>query len=525
MDNSSKSPPEANYKVKNALVNYYLLMMFTVFPLFFTQKYSNIRHDKYYLFLTFSALISIVEFMMYLSSTNSKELITKGKWYKTLSFTDVSMIVLLLCYTLSTILSDWKIDSVTGNQGRNNGLLLMAVYVAVYFVITREYKFYEYIFGALAVSSGIVFLLAVINYFYIDPLGMFVGYEQQYVIDFSSTIGNKNLMASFVCICLPVLIMLFMNTKNKKLRWLYYGVSVLGFSALLVADSDSGFLGVFAILLILLIYYIRKPKMLSMFFFSIFSMLLGAKLLRLFSFAMNDYSKGFSSIPYFFIYENAVSYVIIAAAGLLALLFFFISKEKPGLIFPKAVFLIALGIVITGFAFAVYLFIKYTFIDTTAPLNEIMSYFRFNDKWGTHRGYMWRISMEIFSGFNIKDMLFGCGPDTYYSVFQPYFGELFTLYGDGSTNCAHNEYLNYLVTTGILGLFAYLCVIVGFIVRAVKAAKTNPFAMVCCAGVVCYAIQAVVNIAQPITTPMFILLLCIGEAFCRQTVKRKNLKT
>lgn len=524
MANSKKSPPVPKYTVKNALVNYYLLLMFTVFPLFFTQQYSNIRHDKYYLFIIFSMIVAVVEFMMIVSNTPDKNVIEKEKWYKTLSFTDFAMLALLFIYTLSTVFSSWPSDALTGNQGRNNGLLLMAVYVAVYFVITREYKFYEYIFGAFAAASGIVFLLAIINYFYIDPLGMFTGYEQRYVIDFSSTIGNKNLMASYVCITLPVFIMLYMNTKNKKLKWLYYGISVLGFSALLVADSDSGFLGFFAFLYIFLIYYIRKPKKLSMFFFSLFSMLSGAKLLRLFSLLMEDNSKGFSSIPYFFIYENCISFVIIAVTGLLALGFFLLSKRNPELIFPKAVFFTALGITALGIGLIVFLVIRYTFIDTASPLNEVMSYFRFNDKWGTHRGYMWRISAEIFSNFNFKDMLIGCGPDTFYSVFQPYFGELSRLYGDGSTNCAHNEYLNYLVTTGILGLGAYLCVLIGFIVRAVKAAKANPLAMVCCAGVICYAIQAVVNIAQPITTPLFILLICIGEAVCRQVNNSKAIQ-
>lgn len=519
MANSSQTQIVPKYTVRNALVNYYLLLMFTIFPLFFTQQYSNIRHDKYYLFLILSMVVAVVEFFMIISVSDTHNIQTKEKWYKRLSFTDWSMLALLACYTLSTILSNYPADSITGNMGRNNGLLLMAVYVAIYFVITREYKFYEYVFGALAVGSGLVFLLAIINYFYIDPLGMFVGYAEEYVIDFSSTIGNKNLLASFVCICLPVIMSLFMNTSKKGLRRLYYGVMVLGFSVFLVADSDSGFLGFAGFLVIAFIYYIRKPKKLSMYFFSIFSMLLGAKILRLFSLLMNDHSKGFTDIPYFFIYNNGLSYVFIAVAGILALGFYLLYKNNPEFVFPKAVFFIALGIAVLSCATVIYLIIHFTFIDTTSPLNEVMSYFRFHDGWGTHRGYMWRISTEIFANFNIREMLFGCGPDTFYYAFQPHFTELYNLYGDGSTNCAHNEYLNYLITTGILGLAAYLSVLVSFIVRTIKAAKVNPLAIVCCAGVVCYAIQAVVNIAQPITTPLFILLICIGEAVCRQVKK------
>lgn len=518
------------YSVKNAIVNYYLLLMFILFPLvplIYFHGYDSIRTDKYITFLFLSMMLAIVEFFMILSESNTKnsaDNMTVKKWYQTFSFTDWAMIALLIVNCISTILSAYPSDALFGTQGRNNGLLLMLAYVAIYFVITRQYRFYEYVFGGLAIGAGLVFLLAVINYFYIDPFGMFVGYNEQVIMDFTSTIGNKNLMASFVCVCLPVIMMLFMNTANKTLRWIYYISMVIGFSALLVADSDSGFLGFFTLLIVLLIYYIRKPKKLFLYFFSVFSMLAGAKILRLISLIMQDHTKEMTEIPSLFVYENGISYILIIFTLLLSVLFYFIAKRNPDLIFPNAVFITALSIAVLATAIVIYLIIKYTFIDTTSNLNQVMSYFRFTDGWGTHRGYMWRKSVEIFTNYNFKDMLFGCGPDTYFSVFTPYFSELFNLYGDQSTNCAHNEYLNYLVTIGILGLVAYLSVIIGFIIRAVKTAKVNPLAMICCAGVICYAVQAIVNIAQPITTPIFILLICIGEAVCRQ-VKNDNKNT
>lgn len=510
---------ETKYSVKHALVNYYLLFMFTLFPLFFTQQYANIRHDKYYFFLLLSVVLLITETVFILSEANTN-LTSKPKWYHTLSVTDWAMLALFLVYTLSTVFSQWPMDSVTGNQGRNNGLLLMGIYVAVYFAISRCFYFMEYVFGALAVGAGLVFFLAIINYFYIDPLGMFIGYAERYVIDFSATIGNKNLLASFICICLPVLMFLFIHTEKKGLKWLYFSSCILGFSALLTADSDSGFLGFFVFLAIAVLYYIRKINRLKSLFFLIFSMLAGAKLLRLFSLVMSDHSKGFTAIPSFFIYNMDISFVLISAAGILTLILFLADKKYPNKILPRPVFYIALSVFILTVCAILAGMYYYTFVDTATPLNEVTSYLRFNDKWGTHRGYMWRISMEEFSKFDIKSLLFGSGPDTLYSVFYPHFSELKSLYGDASTNCAHNEYINYLVTTGILGLAAYLTVLISFIVRAIRTAEKNPLAIICCAGVVCYSIQAIVNIAQPITTPLFILLICIGEGVCRQ-VKRE----
>ncbi|MBQ5755011.1 MAG: hypothetical protein IIV90_05025, partial [Oscillospiraceae bacterium] len=44
----------------------------------------------------------------------------------------------------------------------------------------------------------------------------------------------------------------------------------------------------------------------------------------------------------------------------------------------------------------------------------------------------------------------------YYFRFLPYFSELNVKYNESSTNAAHNVYLNYLITHGILGFGAYL---------------------------------------------------------------------
>ena len=89
-------------------------------------------------------------------------------------------------------------------------------------------------------------------------------------------------------------------------------------------------------------------------------------------------------------------------------------------------------------------------------------------------------------------------------------------YGDSSTNCAHNEYINYLVTTGILGLASYLSILFGALKGAIKSAAKNPLAIIFAVSVISYAVQATVNLAQPITTPLFIIFVSLCEAVSRQ---------
>ena len=69
---------------------------------------------------------------------------------------------------------------------------------------------------------------------------------------------------------------------------------------------------------------------------------------------------------------------------------------------------------------------------------------------------------------------------------------------------------------GIVGLTAYLAFTLGALVRAFKAAKREPIALVFAAAVVAYLAQAVVNIALPIGTPLFIIFVSLCEAVSRR---------
>lgn len=519
--NKRKSLPvkTAKYGVPNALINYYLVLFFTVFPLIFTNKFSNIRHDKLNFFLLLSCTVIFVELIAFIIAYYEKRrtgILTEKKWYQQLNFTDFAFGALIVLYILSTIFSKYPIESVTGTQGRNNGLLLFIVYFLIYIVISRFYVFKEYVFAVFACVCFAVFLLGILNFFYIDPLGMYAGYGKQVTNDFTSTIGNKNLMSAFCCLTAPAFLLLFMNTKNNILKYLYLAVSALGFASMLCSDSESGFLGFAPITALILLYYSRNVSMLKKFFTAISSMLLCAKLLRVFAYAVGDVKKDLGAMQTLFIYDNKILFAFALAVFISAGLYLL---ERKGNVheLPRVVPWILIGIYTAVLIMLITLFINYTFIDTDSKLDGIMTFFRFNEKWGTHRGYMWIKSFEIFKNSGIKNALFGCGPDTFFSAFSPYFGELYERFGNSSTNCAHNEYLNYLITTGVLGLSAYVAVFVSAVIKAVKTAPKNYLSLVFITPVVCYLFQSVVNIATPVVTPMLFVFLALSQAVVRKT--------
>ena len=437
----NKSLKPEKYFVKNALVNYWLVLMLSVFPLFVTAQYANIRHDKFYFFVTFSALLALVEIPM-LVYTAVKENAEKP-WYKSLSFTDYAFSALIILFTVSTLSSDYVFDSFIGKTGRFCGLLSFILFFFIYLIISRNYQYKEYVFVLFAAAMLIVFTLCILNSFGLDPLGMYEGYSEEIKKDFVSTIGNRNIMSSLCCLAVPAFFVLFIHDKTG-LRFLYLISSLVGIFAMIRCDSMSGYLGLVPTFAFLSLFYTKKK-------------------------------------------HKKLFWLLIALYSAVIICF-------------------------------TALFVYFSFIDTASSLKGFMKFFRFNEKWGTHRGYMWLKSFEIFGGFNIKSILLGCGPDAFYNVFEPYFEELSARFGDSVNNAAHNELLNYLITTGALGLAAYLSLMISSIVRALRAARRNTLALAFITPVICYLFQSLVNLSTIIVLPLVFVFISLAENISRNDI-------
>ena len=79
----------------------------------------------------------------------------------------------------------------------------------------------------------------------------------------------------------------------------------------------------------------------------------------------------------------------------------------------------------------------------------------------------------------------------------------------------HNEYLQYLITIGIVGTMAYISILVTSVVRIIRKGKENPVILSIAMAVICYAAQAIVNISVPIVAPVMFALMAMGLAACR----------
>lgn len=500
------------YSMRQLIVGVYLFIMFGVFPVYNTNGFFNIRHDRYDMFMAVS-LVFLGFFGLFLLmgiDRRQRRTVPARPRYRKLSVTDWAMLAFLLICILSTLFSIHPEHALKGTLGRNNGLFLILVYVGVYFAVSRFGRPSPATFAILGFTGAFVSLVTILNYFCLDPLHMLVPLREHDKNVFFSTIGNRNFLCGYLCMILPVMTVLCVEETDALLRRLLLAVVGLSFTALMAANSDCGVLGIAVFILVFLVRYIRDIHKLKRYLLALTVMLLCARQLGPLANLFELSRKGMGSLQVLFVYDTA-GFILAVVLGLTTIGLYVLDKLKPGVILPKAVFWGLTGFLGLCLLIVAWLVLYFTVLRPDATLSWELSFLRFNDDWGTHRGIIWRRSFDGFKAFPFWRKLLGSGPDTLYLVFQPYFPEL-AQYGDTSTNAAHNEYLNYLVTVGIFGLAAYLTVLISAIVHAVKVARTNMVASVMLAAVVGYASQAVVSIAQPITTPLFILFLslCAG---------------
>lgn len=503
------------YTVANSLVNYYLVIMFSFFPLFLTEQYAHARTDKYWFYMIATTVLVIsVGLCMFVSQGEAKRSGVDSPLFLPLSVTDIFMLCYLGLAVISTLLSEHTEEAFLGTGGRNNGLVLLLMYTLMYFILTRNYVQKNYVFVFYLVVSSAVALLTVLNFFNIDPLGLLDGYDEATIADFGSTLGNKNIIAAFMCIFLPAAIMMFVVIESKALR-IISGISIVfAYTGLLCADSTSDILGLLVILPVMAIFSARGFNYLKRYLLALTILFASGKLLQLFATAIGDHNKGFEFMQEFLIYHPAM-YAPIVICGLGFLLMAFLGRNGEPRYPAKAIQITLIVLFSLGIITLLGLFINFSFIDTETDIGDFEKLLRFDDYWGTHRGFMWRVSFEEFAKFDPLHMLFGSGPDTAYYILEPHFEELLERFGDGSTDCAHNEYINYLLTQGILDLAAYLGVTASAITRAIKSAKRNPMALVFIAPVICYLAQSAVNLYNPIVTPTMFIFLSLAEALSR----------
>ena len=405
---------------------------------------------------------------------------------------------------VSTVTSLSPAMSLWGLGGYYGGCM-MVLFTAVGYLAVRAFAPQKLLNGltfCVGITTALVTVLYVLNIFNIDLIGTYADTAVVERAQFFSTLGQKNFCSGFMAFALPLVFYAFLVARGARHTVLYGVPAFFGGLALAVVDADGLALGIGAAVLVLLCQKIfttrtlRRLMVIGMFFFADAGWM---QYMR-----THVYTQGGKPILAAFGHYAQVGFAVCAVVW--AVLFFALrSREIPLWKAGRVLTVIAvtLGVVLVVLA---------NFMPGFPSLGKLDDLLVFNDDWGTYRGTAWRISWSAWTEQPFWRKLLGVGPGMMHTAVAQWAGaditaRMKTFYA------AHNEYLELLLTSGVLGLAAW----VWFVAAHLRKAAQNwlrPGVAPVTLALVSYLAHAAVSIRVSMIFPEIMLLFGLLQVFC-----------
>jgi putative inorganic carbon (HCO3(-)) transporter len=444
----------------NKIIEYSFYGIFFFVPLLFSQYTSELFElNKIWTLYGFSILIF---------GAWATKMVLEKEFRIQKSILDIPLFLFLLSQVISTIVSIEPHISFYGYYSRfNGGLLSTIVFIFLYYAFISNLRLQELWRGLLVtiITGTIVALWGLPAHFGNDPTCLlFRGtFDTSCWTDafhptvrIFSTLGQPAWLAAYLAFLIPIAIFYVLknekNTADHKARTsrfvTYATIAALFYADLIFANTRAGYIGfLFAYITFwALVWFWDIPKQ--------------KKLLLIAAYCMANIALLFVTIK-----SAYLSMHVIVAIFLIAL---FILKKQ----YSKTFLTMNITFIIIAIIFGTPLgrleepVTKFLAskepqqVQNTAPTQQpaagTVLETNITDS-GTIRKIVWQGAFDIWK----SRPLFGTGVETYafaYYQFRPEAHNL-TSEWDYLYNKAHNEYLNYLATTGAFGLLLYMLII------------------------------------------------------------------
>lgn len=502
-----------NKEPVSVILGIYVLLIGVGVPLVFRKQYSDILLIKYYYYCC-CTFVMIALLLVYFVVKGRKNIYFKKKNIKNLlvniTLTDYAVLFYLIVAVISTITSDYVYESFWGNEGRLTGLFLTSLYILSFFCVSRFWKFDKIYIDMILIAGLLVSLFGITDYFKLDILGFNATLQPNQKAVFTSTIGNINTYTAYVGIIVAIATVLYTTCKGTKRLIFYYLCMIISFFAIIMGVSDNAYLSLAALFVFLPLYLFNKKKGIRRYLIVLATFFSVVQCIDWINSFLVDYVLGIDSAFNIVIEFKYLHFIVILLWAIIALWYFIDYKTRTGVEVYGNVLRYAwlgmIGFILFGILYVIY---DCNVAGNIERYRNVSNYLMFNDEWGTHRGYIWRNAVEGYLNFPVWKKIFGFGPETFgILLLQKTTNNSYHQIYDN----AHNEYLQTLITVGIAGLTTYLIFIISYIKRCFCYKKKSPYVIAVSFGVICYSVQAVVNLNVPIVFPVFWLLLGMGAA-------------
>lgn len=405
---------------------------------------------------------------------------------------------------LSTVFSLSPVASFWGLGGYYGGFM-MVMFTAAGYLTVRAFAPQGLLNGltfCVGITTAIVTVFYVLNIFNIDLIGTYADTAVVERAQFFSTLGQKNFNSGFMAFALPLVFYAFLVARGVR-HTLFYGVpAFFGGLALAVVDAEGLALGIGAAVLVLMCQKmfttrtLRRIAVLGSFFFFHAGWM---QYMR-----THYYTQG--GKPMLAALGNFAVDGFVVCTILWAVLRFGLRRREIPL--WRAGRVVAAVFVAAG----VLLYALANFWPGFPSLGRLDDVLVINDDWGTYRGTAWRITWCTWLDQPLWRKIVGVGTGMMHTAMTTWAGadltdRMNTFYA------AHNEYLEQLLTTGLLGLGAWVWFVVSHLRRAAKNWLRPGVAPVTLA-LISYLAHAVVSIRVSMIFPEVMLLFALLQVFC-----------
>ncbi len=507
---------------KRIVVFAYTIAMFCVYPIIVDNAYFNITITKTNFFQTATVVFIIcfgVAFLVDIAIHKLFDIDEKlflednAKFYTKPSFW---MEMFILANVIAWYMADCSANSITGELARYMGLKTYLIIGLVFICLSYITDISKLSIVAFAVVAVYTYIIGILQHLEIDvqqwskgekSIFDFMYYRERLSSDqfdiYMSTFGNINIFSSFIVISLSLFVVIFIFTSINYMKIISAAVIVLGGCSLMIANSDSGYIGMAGAMFVLFLICYNAGKVKN-FIVSLILLACGNLLVVLMNnFAVGEYDKrgGFAQA----LDRMDLSLMIIIGLVMVYLLVHYVAENHRDKVEKLNKKLVTIGILVATAVAGIATVIVGNAMGIAA--------FTFNDKWGTYRGFVWSRAWAIFEDASLANKLFGYGNETFGVYMNAYFyNDMKEIVGKIYDN-AHNELLQYLITLGIFGVLAYLGLVASSIIYMLRYGKGNYLVYGCLTVTVGYFVQALVNLNQPITTPLYFVIMALGVGY------------
>lgn len=525
-----------------------ILLVATVvfFPLMMdSTRYSAITKFKGMLFTWIFVITMIcMLFSVFLSSVTRETTptpLTKSRLKRPPVLADAALIAYWVLMLFSCLGAQDSQTAFFGITPRNNGFFFQSMYIISYFVISRGLTVKKKDTLCFAWGGALLGVACMLHFFGIDLYDIASVNGESYggpfwptkTYRFMGPVGNVNLGSYILSAAAIIAAGLYINgisVKKDKRGIAMMVCFVLSFWAELNINTDAGIVAVAVAAVLIPAILCRSMEQLE----RMTHIYAAAMLLLLFNHSLVECKlrgEHFGKTGLLLVFASLVCIVLAAAVR-------YANTKQKFQLSRKALTRIGCGFmalaIVGGLALcyvvsapdpttvgpaagAIKVTEKYDMRDKSdTMLHELGQMMRgnFDNKFGHNRLFTWKRTLRLIK---LHPML-GIGPDNFKNFFAKYFHdeavEMFPS-SNGGLDKAHNEFLDVLISNGILGLLAYLAFFGSLLYYAFRKSANKGLAPVFGIAVAAYMAHAFFGYQLPLHSPVMWVMIGMLACLCR----------